>query len=482
MSTPSVIGRYPVRRRIGSGAFATVWLAHDEQLDSHVAIKVLADNWAEDHHARGRFVEEGRFLRKVESPHVVSVYDAGELPDGRPFLVMSYADQGTLAERAGDEPLNLGQALRVIEQVGTGLHALHQRGVLHRDVKPGNVLFRTVELEGQPQVIAMLGDLGLGKAMDMSSRLTMIGGTPAYVAPEQAQGEPLDARADQFSLAALAYLLLSGRPAFDHSSLSAAADPAAPAPIGGDFGPEVDEVFRTALAKKPDDRYADVPAFVAALTATVGEHGLVDQPSARIPVDDTRTRADAVPMNGQGDDLEEQRSRRPWLPWLVAGVGALLVGLVAGWLAQHLLNRERTVSDPQRRVTVSVPKDWDVVDTGQWTPPGANSEFTAISAGTAAGWNATRSSGNGVFVGVLPGTTLPANVPQHPECETARGAVTDVKDGDQIVTVEFADCPGGVTVERVVQVTTNRLLWIQVRAEDAAEANDVLSSVQTPGM
>ena len=230
MSTPSLLGRYPVRRRIGAGAFATVWLAHDDQLDSPVAIKVLADNWTEDLHVRQRFLEEGRFLRRVESPHVVSVYDAGELPDGRPFLVMSYADQGTLADRLELAPLTRAQAVHVVGQVGAGLHALHQRGVLHRDVKPANVLFRTVGAEGHERVCAMVGDLGLGKAMDMSSRLTMIGGTPQFVAPEQARGEGLDARADQFSLAALTYLLLAGRAPYEHTSLTAAADPAPPRP------------------------------------------------------------------------------------------------------------------------------------------------------------------------------------------------------------------------------------------------------------
>ena len=97
---PDRLGRYAVRRRIGSGGFATVWLAYDEQLDSPVAIKVLADNWTEDHQIRQRFLEEGRYLRKVESPHVVSVYDAGELDDGRPYLVMSYADGPTRDELA----------------------------------------------------------------------------------------------------------------------------------------------------------------------------------------------------------------------------------------------------------------------------------------------------------------------------------------------------------------------------------------------
>ena len=110
-----------------------------------VAIKVLADNWTGDLHIRQRFLEEGRFLRKVESPHVVTVYDAGELADERPYLVMAYADQGTLADRLELSPWSRRRPSRCIFQVGQGLTALHDRGVLHRDVKPANVLFRTVE-------------------------------------------------------------------------------------------------------------------------------------------------------------------------------------------------------------------------------------------------------------------------------------------------------------------------------------------------
>lgn len=211
-------------------------------------------------HVEGAFLEEGRFLRRVESPYVVPVYDAGELPDGRPYLVMAFADQGTLADRVrggpitAAEPFTAGQALSVLRQVGWGLKALHDRGVLHRDVKPANVLFRTTDGPAGAEVRAVLGDLGLGKALDASSRLTMVAGTPSYVAPEQAQAESPDARADQYSLGALAYLLLSGRPAFRFETLRQAADPAPPDPLPS-HPAAVDAVVRRALARDREERW-----------------------------------------------------------------------------------------------------------------------------------------------------------------------------------------------------------------------------------
>ena len=473
MSVPSRLGRYPVRRRIGSGAFATVWLAYDEQLDSPVAIKVLADNWTEDLHVRQRFVEEGRFLRKVESPHVVSVYDAGELEDSRPFLVMSYADQGTLADRLELESLTISQTLHVIEQVGTGLHALHQRGVIHRDVKPANVLFRSVELDGERRVSAMLGDLGLGKAMDMSSRLTMIGGTPSFVAPEQAQGESLDARADQFSLAALAYLLLAGRAPYDHASLSAAAHSGPPPPLGHGLSDETDAVMAKAMAADRDERFADVPAFLEALHEALADHA--DEPRTWVPVDDELTQPAPRPTAIRS----RQRSRQVLL---ASGAAALVLGLLGGFVAQQLLVDDHTISTGS--ISVTVPEDWtQEVHTEQWRPPGDEADQPAIAAGDSVGWNKNADPGEGVFIGVLPGESLPTTVPQHPECEVQRPAVIDRNGGDDSTTVEFTDCTnGGITIERVVQVTANRLLWVQVRAAEVGTANDVLDSVQLPGM
>lgn len=473
-----------MRRRIGSGAFATVWLAYDEQLDSPVAIKVLADNWTEDLHARQRFIEEGRFLRKVESPHVVSVYDAGELADSRPYLVMSYADQGTLADRLEIEPLTVSQGLHVIGQVGAGLHALHQRGVLHRDVKPANVLFRTVEHNGSPQVSAMLGDLGLGKAMDMSSRLTIIGGTPSFVSPEQAQGEPLDARADQFSLAALTYLLLAGRAPYNHTSLKAAADPGPPAPLDGGLPGETEAVLLRALSKDREERYADVPAFVDALTTSLAGHA--DEPPTWIPVDPDLTHP--VPQGDMFTELSGASSRRSGKAEglsrnrkVALGAVAAVVGLIAGFVAHELIVTERTIHDESRTLFVTVPEAWTkAVDTERWTPPDTENDEASISAGTSANWYGNEDPGQGVFLGLIPGDDL-GDVPQHSECDPPRPPENDTtRDGDAYRTVEFRGCDfGGITVEHVVQVQASKLLWVQVRAPDRATANDVLDSIDT---
>ena len=490
VSMPARLGRYVVRRRIGSGGFATVWLAYDEQLDSPVAIKVLADNWTEDHQVRQRFLEEGRYLRKVESPHVVSVYDAGELDDGRPYLVMSFADQGTLADRLEVGGLSPAQAMEVVRQVGAGLQALHDRGILHRDVKPANVLLRTSDAAGGPAVRVMVGDLGLGKALDVSSRLTMVAGTPTYVAPEQAAAEAPDARADQYSLAALSFVLLTGRPPFSHSSLAEAMRPGdlpAVSTPERPFPPEVQRVLHRGLARAREDRYPTVTAFVAALAAALGPVAAGPTTEPWLDRDPELTqpgpRPTPQPVTGALPDarLPGHRGRRLAV-LAVVGVVALGLGGGAGYAAQRqLVPTERSLSDDTGSLSVTVPADWDRADaTDGWEPPNADADFPAIAAGTSPGW---RESGEGVFVALLPSTVLPQQVPQHPECETAGRAIMDSANGDESATVLYSGCPGGgVTVERVVQVTANTLLWVQIRSLDRATANQVLDGIGTHGI
>jgi hypothetical protein len=475
-----------VRRRIGSGAFATVWLAYDEHLDSAVAIKVLADNWAGDHHIRQRFLEEGRFLRKVESPHVVTVYDAGELEDERPYLVMAYADQGTLADLIELSPLSRSQAVSVILQVGRGLTALHDRGVLHRDVKPANVLFRTVENGRGAHIVAMLGDLGLGKAMDMSSRLTMAGGTPSYVAPEQALGEGLDARADQFSLAALSYHLLTGRQPYAHASLAAAENPAPPAPMEID-NPAAEEVVLRGLAKDREDRFPDVASFTAALAEALGDE--VDAaPAAWIPADPDLTRpAAGTEATGQASDPPSTASRgrrlRRW-SWVAAAVLALLLGTGAGWALERTGTSESTVEDVEGLIEVTVPDAWTAqVDPEHWSPVEGRPEQPSLAAGTRSGWNSDDDPDEGVFVGILPGDKLPSRVPGHAACPVQRGPYFDENsEGDEMMTVFFSGCPGvDWMVERIIRVNHNQLLWVQIRSHERRVATRVMESVEALG-
>ncbi len=493
---PQRLGRYVVRRRIGSGAFATVWLAYDEELDSPVAVKVLADNWTEDAHIRKRFQEEGRYLRKVESPHVVTVYDAGELEDGRPYLVMSYADQGTLADRLEIEGLTVAQALEVVRQVGSGLQALHDRDIVHRDVKPANVLFRSVTgPRGDVQVRAMVGDLGLGRALDMSSRLTMVAGTPSYVAPEQARAEAPDARADQYSLAALAYLLLAGRPAFQYASLAEAGRPSTLAALSTParpYPPEVDGVLRRGLAHDRDERYPDVTAFCTALEAALGpavEGSAVTE--AWLPVDPDLTQPGPRPLASTGEERPPstvprvpRRRGRTVLVAAVVGVLGAGLGVAGGYVGQRALDDtpvDTTLSDDSGTLSVTVPTDWEAyADTG-WTPPNASSSFAALSAGVTSGW-ADDPAGQGVFVAILPGDEIPEQAPQHPECSEADEPVDDEVDGRLSSTTVYSSCPGGYTVERVAQVAGNRLLWVQIRSRDRKTATRVLASVGTSGL
>jgi hypothetical protein len=326
----------------------------------------------------------------------------------------------------------------------------------------------------------------------MSSRLTMIAGTPSFIAPEQAAAEAPDARADQYSLAALAFQLLTGRPPFTHASLSAAMNPAELPPVSTPdrpYPPDVEAVLHRGLSRRREDRYPDVTAFVAALTEALGP--VADGPTSRpwLDLDPELTqpgpRPTPVPAEGELPEPRPPRRRRRLAILGLVAVLALALGGGAGYAAQRgLAPTERTVTDDTGTLSVTVPTDWDHADaTAGWEPPNADGgQFPALSVGTTKDWVDSEDA-EGVFVGLLPSTELPAQLPQHPECDTAGRAVMDSQDGDDSTTVVYSDCPGGgVTVERVVLVTANTLMWVQVRSADRATANEVLDDVETHGI
>ncbi|WP_052357923.1 serine/threonine-protein kinase [Actinomadura welshii] len=223
MEHPTAAGRYRIDRLLGSGGFASVWLGHDPELDSPVAIKILAEHWTLRTDVRDRFVQEARLLRRADSHRLVQVFDIGELPDGRPYFVMTYADRGTLAERLAGGPLPPAEALRTAREISLGVQELHDLGVVHRDLKPSNVLLRSAPGGGER---LMISDLGIARTEDHLSSLTLPAGSPGYMAPEQTQvdGAP-DRRADIYGLGALTHHLLTGEP------------PAVPARPPGDTRP-----------------------------------------------------------------------------------------------------------------------------------------------------------------------------------------------------------------------------------------------------
>ncbi|MGI5353394.1 serine/threonine-protein kinase [Streptomyces sp. CA-250714] len=209
MPSPDLIGRYRVERRLGSGAFAVVWLAHDDRLEAPVAVKVMADNWAHRMDIRERFLAEARLLRRASSGGVVQVFDVGELDDERPYFVMEHADRGTVADRMTAGPLPVPEALRLTSEAAHGVEALHESGVVHRDIKPSNVLLTSGGAQGRERVL--VADLGLAKNLAQASGLTVVAGSVGYMAPEQAEPfEGIDARADIYSLGAVLYHLVTG--------------------------------------------------------------------------------------------------------------------------------------------------------------------------------------------------------------------------------------------------------------------------------
>ena len=208
VSLPERLGRLQRVDRIGVGGFATVWLYHDAELRSDVAVKALADNWAQRLDVRERFLEEARILRRADSDHIVRVYDIGEA-DGTPYFVMTYADRGTLANRLHEgEPMPLQEAVGLVWQAALGLSVLHAQGIVHRDIKPQNLLLRS---EGSGRDRVLVADLGVAKAMLHASGLTQVVGTPSYMAPEQADGVGVDRRADVHALGAVAYQMVTGQ-------------------------------------------------------------------------------------------------------------------------------------------------------------------------------------------------------------------------------------------------------------------------------
>jgi serine/threonine-protein kinase len=272
----SKIAGYRLEQQIGQGGMAVVFRARDERLGRQVALKILAPSLAADDAFRQRFIRESRAAAAVDDPHIIPVFEAGDAA-GVLFIAMRYVGGGdvrTLVRSTG--PLPASRAAAILSPVASALDAAHAAGLVHRDVKPANILVDT--RPGRPDHV-YLSDFGLSKGTAASTGLTGLGqflGTLDYISPEQIEGRPTDGRADEYALACTAFELLTGYPPFQRDEATAVmyAQLSQPPPAltsrRPDLPPAADGVLARALAKAPADRFASCREFADALRAAFG--------------------------------------------------------------------------------------------------------------------------------------------------------------------------------------------------------------------
>lgn len=357
----TIDGRYLVERRLGTGGMADVFACEDLQLGRHVALKVLHENLAQDPDVVARFRRESQSAAGLQHPHIVQVFDRGDW-DGIPYMAMELVDGVTLKDVIRDQaPLDPIRSIDQISQVLDALRYAHRRGLVHRDIKPQNVL---VGPEGELKV----ADFGIARAVDdlQMTQTGMIVGTAHYIAPEQAAGQPVTPSADLYAVGVVLFEMLTGRLPFEGDQPVAIAlqhvndDPPAVSIVNPSVPADLEDVVMRALAKSPDARFADAEEFISALQrvrqrilsgAPVPESGSSwaaapsygpghpqatggwMQPAAGM----------AVPAGITGYDAEEQAKSRRRRNWTFGVIGALALAAVVALLAYLAFGRMEIV-------------------------------------------------------------------------------------------------------------------------------------------
>ncbi|MFG3009510.1 serine/threonine-protein kinase [Streptomyces cinerochromogenes] len=459
------IGRHRLERPLGSGAFATVWLAHDPELQAPVAVKVLAENWAHRLDIRERFLSEARLLRRAGSGRVVQVYDIGELPDGRPYFVMEYAGGGTLADLLADGPLPVREALALTAEAARGAAALHEAGIVHRDIKPTNVLLHTAP-DGTRRVL--LADLGLAKSLAQASVLTLAAGSAGYRPPEQAEpGAGIDERADVYSLGAVGYELLTGTVPGPPGQVTP------PRRLRPELGEAVERALLRALEPDRARRWPGALALADELDR------LAAAPSARS--------AGSAPSAWSVRRLDGVRGRLNTVALAVAAVLAATAAAVTVTVALHRDGRADggvRVADATGRVTLRVPDAFGRELRGSGWDPGAlglasGHEPGLVVAGDLSRWSDPKSAVDGVFVGVSAHGDVGAKVKvlAHSGCRYT-GARTFADAHWQGLVRSWSGCPDGGSVTESALVpaggAAHPQVYVQVRQQGGEDATDAV--------
>ncbi|MCZ2127958.1 MAG: protein kinase [Anaerolineales bacterium] len=323
MPIPEKIGRYEVKGELGRGGFATVYRAYDPRFEREVAIKFLPlELQHSDPKFRLRFQHEAKIIAQLEHPSIVPVYDVSA-EDEQPYFVMRYMGGGSLSERIKEKPYNVEDAVKILEAIAPGLDEAHSKGIVHRDLKPANILFTENN-------VPLISDFGIAKFTqgDNASDLTgsAIIGTPAYMSPEQASGDPIDGRSDLYAFGVILYEMLVGKQPFtaDTPLGLALKHLTEPVPHILDANPNLpswmEKVISRALAKDPHDRFSSAVEMVETVKACLrGENPLTESVSAT----QMSKRKNAAPTQPA-----QPSSRSLSRAWIWSGVAVVIIGAI----------------------------------------------------------------------------------------------------------------------------------------------------------
>ena len=491
---PQVLaGRYEIRDLIGRGGMAEVHLGYDKRLSRIIAIKLLRSDIAGDPTFQARFRREAQSAAALNHPTIVAVYDSGEeeitTPNGStrsvPYIVMEYVEGHTVRELLGDgEAVPIPEAVEITTGVLDALEYSHRAGIVHRDIKPGNIMLTST---GAVKVM----DFGIARAMeDSSATVTQthaVVGTAQYLSPEQARGEIVDARSDLYSTGCLLYELLTGQPPFTGDSAVAIAYqhvreiPKPPSSLAADVPESLDRVVLKALAKTRDDRYQDAAhmrtellaaergmAVSAPATDTWQSTTAMPSATAPSPAVPAPPPSAAPPQAGPEKAAEDKRPRRRWWVWLFLIILLILAGTLIGMLASGRFLGGKPSPTPSPTATAAT-----VPDVSGMSEDDAKTAIEDLGLTFVKGDDVSSDTvDEGLAVSSDPGAGTSAVL----------GADVTVSFSSGSATVKVPDVTGMTQSEARKEIENANLAWGDVTAEDSpgTQAGRVIRSNPAP--